>query len=155
MVQTTLGCSEGVSGPRIASCPDSNGDASPPHATLNPSTTGPHTCTITATSSDGQAATKSIAYTVAGAPSARIESAANDAKFVRGRREAGRPPRAGSVRILRAQASFIASVAGFFGTSDPAPGISRARGDRLCEEAFSVLERGHSRAPAPCTVEQR
>jgi IPT/TIG domain len=65
-VPASFTCTEGSGGPGIESCTDSNG-ATDGTGTLDTSTPGPHTYTVTATSQDGQTATATISYTVAAA----------------------------------------------------------------------------------------
>jgi hypothetical protein len=72
VIDSSFSCSDAVGGPGIASCVDQSGH--PSGASIDTSTTGAHTFTVTATSKDGQTGTASVGYTVAGPPTAHITS---------------------------------------------------------------------------------
>jgi IPT/TIG domain len=80
IVATAFSCTEGVGGPGIQTCSDSNG-ASTGTGSLNTSTAGAHTYTVTATSKDGQTGTATIQYTVIGPPTAQITSPADNQTY--------------------------------------------------------------------------
>jgi hypothetical protein len=85
-VATAFTCMDGAGGTGIASCTDGSGSGSP--ATLNTSTPGMFSYVVTAVSNDLLTTTKSVAYTVAGAPSASISRPAGGQTFARGQRVA-------------------------------------------------------------------
>jgi len=66
VVDSSFTCSEGKGGTGISTCLDQNGHAS--GAAIDTTTPGPHTLTVTATSTDGQTSTASSTYTVLAAP---------------------------------------------------------------------------------------
>ena len=82
-VGTSFSCAEGSDGPGLSSCTDSGG-ANAPAGVLDTSKPGTFTYTVTATSQDGQAGTASVTYTVAGAPSATINSPGGGQTFAVG-----------------------------------------------------------------------
>ncbi|MGD0980486.1 MAG: hypothetical protein ABR946_03290 [Solirubrobacteraceae bacterium] len=77
-VPTTFACAD-PTGPGIATCLDSNGGASP--GVLDTSTVGTFAYSVTATSTDGQATTATIHYTVAGPPTATITTPAGGGTY--------------------------------------------------------------------------
>ncbi len=85
VVTTKFSCTEGEGGSGLESCTDSNG-GSGTSGTLETSTLGPHTYTVTAKSKDGQTGTASISYTVVEAfpPKASIESPASGGSYLLG-----------------------------------------------------------------------
>lgn len=79
-VATSFTCADALDGPGVASCADSDG-ASGTSGTLNTSTTGQHTYSVTATSVDGQTSSSSVPYSVAAPPTIAITAPASGAKY--------------------------------------------------------------------------
>ena len=90
-VATSFSCAPGVDGAQIQSCMDSNGTSGTTgtiSGTLDTSTVGTHTYTVTATAQDDQTGSASITYTVAGPPTASISSPADGQTFALGQQVA-------------------------------------------------------------------
>lgn len=89
VIPTRFGCAEGVAGPGLVQCQDSNGASASPGVApsksatgqLNTATLGPHTYTVAADSADGLTGRSQIDYTVAAAPSISIISPAGARKY--------------------------------------------------------------------------
>lgn len=83
VVPTVFSCSDVQYTTGIKTCADSNG-GSGSAGTLDTSTPGAHTYTVTATSQDGQTASRSISYTVVPAPTATIVAPAGGGTYMVG-----------------------------------------------------------------------
>lgn len=79
-VAVNFGCFEYAGGPGIASCVDSNGSTAP--GTLNTTSVGSHTYSVTATSLDGLKTTQSFTYVVEAPPTAEISSPATGGTYM-------------------------------------------------------------------------
>jgi 6-phosphogluconolactonase len=72
VIPTNFTCADAPFAPGIASCTDANASVSP--GMLDTATAGTHSYAVTATSLDGQTATTSVTYSVAGPPTVSIGS---------------------------------------------------------------------------------
>lgn len=91
VVNTAFSCEEAAGGPGIDTCVDSSG-GSAPAGTLDTSTSGPHTYTVTATSENGLTGTAEITCTVLKASPALAAGSATDAEVGRPAPTTGLPP---------------------------------------------------------------
>lgn len=79
-VVTSFACSEGVMGPGLAGCLDSDGQVDGA-GRLDTTTLGKHIYSVTGVSQDGQTGSASVAYTVAGPPRVSLASPSSGAWF--------------------------------------------------------------------------
>lgn len=82
-VSTSFTCTDSSDGSGIATCVDSNG-ATGGTGTLDTSTYGSHTYTVTATSADGLIGTEQLTYTVAADPTVLITSPLDGQTYTQG-----------------------------------------------------------------------
>ena len=83
VVPTSFSCAEGTGSPGLSSCDDSDSRSTETGGTghLDTSSGGPHTYTVTATSTDGLTSTTSITYTVIGPPTPQLASPASGGTY--------------------------------------------------------------------------
>jgi hypothetical protein len=81
-VNSRFACADGVNGPGITACTDNQGQAS--GARIDTSAPGSHQFIVNATSGDGQQTTSTVAYTVAGRPTATIATPSGGATYAVG-----------------------------------------------------------------------
>ena len=98
VVPTRFSCSDSTYAPGLTSCSDSNGVTGPTGGTgatgatgaIGTSTLGPHTYSVTATSSDGESTITPLDYTVAAPPTATVSAPAGGTTYAVGQAVATR-----------------------------------------------------------------
>jgi hypothetical protein len=86
-IGTSFSCAEGIGGPGIASCVDQDGR--PSGTPLDTAATGPHTFTVTATSTDGLTSRTSVAYMVVAPVTPKVPPPSRPRVLVSYRQEGG------------------------------------------------------------------
>ena len=145
VVPTSFACADAPFAPGIASCTDSNASASP--GRLDTATAGTHSYTVTATSLDGQTATASVAYTVAGPPTVAISSPQPGQTYT-----VGEPATASFVCADGPGGPGIKSCVDAAGASSPATIDTSTPGSRTFTVTATSLDGQTTTASVPYTV---